>query len=279
MYPFLLILVTFICIELHARNFRPLVLLWKPFHKVVTRLRRSWDPRASIINAFSTFLLLTFSKSILITTTTSAATYLVAIDITPETRRYISFLYADPRIRMYSKQHLPYFLCSTVLLVTFFAVPTLLLCLFPTKIFRKLLSSCLSLRLQQAVSAFIDTFQGHYKDGTNATRDYRAASSIHLLIIFQILCICIGRNRRSSVVNYAQPGLVAVSLFYSLVRPCKQNHANIIQSLLYALTALIMYIIYSAKSHNHYFISIYLLRWRVSKLIFARAKDDHFQCG
>ena len=251
MYPFLLILVTFICIELHARNFRPLVLVWKPFHKVVTRLRRSWDPRASIINAFSTFLLLTLSKSIVITTNSLAGTYIVFIDPMSPPLRYNSFLYTDPTIHMYSKQHLPYLLSSAVLLTIFFAVPTLLLCLYPTKIFRKLLSHCLSLRWQHALSAFIDTFQGHYKDGTNATRDYRAASGIHLLAIFLIILVCIGRNRRPLFLDYVQPGLVAVSLFYTLTRPCKQSYANITQSLLYALTAFVTFIISSVKSHHH----------------------------
>ena len=66
-YPLVLILVTFICIELRARNVKLVVLVWKPFHKCITRLRRSWDPRASTINAFSTFLLLNFSKVVFVT--------------------------------------------------------------------------------------------------------------------------------------------------------------------------------------------------------------------
>ena len=33
LYPLLLILITYIGIELHARNFSPVVALWKPFYK------------------------------------------------------------------------------------------------------------------------------------------------------------------------------------------------------------------------------------------------------
>ena len=247
MYPFWLILVTFICIELHARNFRPIVLLWKPFHRVVTHLRRSWDPRASIVNAFSTFLLLILSKSIVITNNTFVSTNL------PFMPTQKPLLYADPIIHMYSKEHLPYLLSAVVLTVVFFTLPTLLLCLYPTRVFRKLLSHCLSLRWQQAASAFIDTFQGHYKDGTNGTRDYRAASSIHLLVISLIIWICAGHNRRPLILEYVQPIFVPVSLFYALARPCKQEHANIIQSLLFALTALVLFIISSVKSYIHTF--------------------------
>ena len=252
-YPFSLILVTFICIELHAKNFTLIVLLWTPFHRVVTRLRRSLDPRASIINAFSTFLLLTSSKSIVITNSSFASTYLRFILPLPTRHTYKSYLYEDPTIRLYSKQHLPYLLGSISLLIVFFAFPTLLLCLYPTRIFRKLLSHCLSLRWQHTVSAFIDTFQGHYKDGTNGTRDYRAASSIHLLVIFVIILICTSNPRRPFILEYVQPILVAISLFYALARPYKKNYANIIQALLYIVIALVLFTSSSIKFHMHTF--------------------------
>jgi len=61
-YPLCLILVTYACIELHDNNFKAVVWLWKPFHRPFVHFRRSWDPKASIINAFTTFLLLSFSK-------------------------------------------------------------------------------------------------------------------------------------------------------------------------------------------------------------------------
>ena len=258
LYPFLLILVTLICIELHARNFKPIVLLWKPFHMIITRLRRSLDPRASIINAFSTFLLLALSKSIVITNYSFAVTfvrmYFGATDI-----YYPVILYADPTIHFYSKQHLPYLIGSILLLILFFAFPTLLLCLYPIRIFRKLLSHCLSLRWQHAVSAFIDTFQGHYKDGTNGTRDYRAASSIHLLVIFVVIVVSFGHQMKTHFLEYVQPGFMIMSLFYALVRPCKQEYANVIQSLLYASTAFVVYIVSSVIFHKRKFDTIFMM--------------------
>ena len=55
-YPIFLILLTYVCIKLHDNNFRPIVWLWKPFHRHLARFRRRWDSKASIINAFTTFL-------------------------------------------------------------------------------------------------------------------------------------------------------------------------------------------------------------------------------
>ena len=37
-YPILLIFLTWIFVELHGRNFRPLVWLWRPFHRCFVRL-------------------------------------------------------------------------------------------------------------------------------------------------------------------------------------------------------------------------------------------------
>ena len=68
-YPIFLILLTYICIKLHDNNFRPVVWLWKPFHKHFVHLRRRWDSTASMTNAFTTFLLLSFSKILFVSFT------------------------------------------------------------------------------------------------------------------------------------------------------------------------------------------------------------------
>jgi len=69
-YPICLILVTHACIKLHDNyNFRPVVWLWMPFHRHIVHFRRRWDAKASIINAFTTFLLLSFSKILFVSCT------------------------------------------------------------------------------------------------------------------------------------------------------------------------------------------------------------------
>ena len=61
-YPVLLICLTWVCVELHGRNFRPLVWLWRPFHRYFVRLRRGWDTRSDIIDVFTTFFFLSYDK-------------------------------------------------------------------------------------------------------------------------------------------------------------------------------------------------------------------------
>ena len=72
-YPLCLIAITYACIKLHDRNFRPIVWLWRPFHKCFTRARRSWDTTSSIIDVFATFLLAVIISKILICVPVHAA--------------------------------------------------------------------------------------------------------------------------------------------------------------------------------------------------------------
>ena len=61
-YPLLLVLITYIVIELHARGCRVLVWLWRPFRGCCVRFSRVMDIQSSIIKAFATFLLLLYVK-------------------------------------------------------------------------------------------------------------------------------------------------------------------------------------------------------------------------
>ena len=108
-YPLLLIAFSYRAIELHARNFKPVVLFWRPFHKCCVRIRRGLDPKSSIVNAFATFLVLSINKIIFISAQTVYYTTIHYIDarkgqhvvlyyepsISVEDH-YVTYLYAIP---------------------------------------------------------------------------------------------------------------------------------------------------------------------------------------
>ena len=62
LYPVLLTIVLYICIDLYDRKIRLVVLVWKPFLYMFTRCRTNWNPKESIIKSFATFLLLAYTK-------------------------------------------------------------------------------------------------------------------------------------------------------------------------------------------------------------------------
>ena len=61
-YPLLLTIILYICIQLHARDCRPLVYLWKPFYKCCACMPQKWSPLESLVHTFAGFLLLSYSK-------------------------------------------------------------------------------------------------------------------------------------------------------------------------------------------------------------------------
>ena len=62
LYPFLLLLLTYAAIELHARNFTPVVTLKKLLDRLHIRFYSTWEPNASIIQAFSSLFFLSYAK-------------------------------------------------------------------------------------------------------------------------------------------------------------------------------------------------------------------------
>ena len=68
LYPFLLLFLAFVLVELHAKDFRPVVVLWKPILHKLIRFRRKWNPDSSLVQAFATLFFLSYAKLLFLTT-------------------------------------------------------------------------------------------------------------------------------------------------------------------------------------------------------------------
>ena len=247
LYPLLLLVVTFVLIELHARNFRLLVILWKPIHRYFTNCRRNLDPKSSTIAAFATFISLAFNKILFITILIMLPGNYFTIGVGGVRLKGIY----DPSIQGNTTadyvKHIARILYFAPLLIIFIIaqLPTLLLLLYPIRAFRRLITCCGSSR-HHAIYVFMDTFQGHYKDGTNGSRDYRAASSISFIL--RDLCILSLSSPWTRVGVASTHGgysimiylLVITALFYSIVRPCKKKYMNVIESVVYCASGLML---------------------------------------
>ena len=157
LYSIILIFTTYVCIKLHNNNFRPVVWLWKPFHRHFVHFRRRWDSKASIINAFTTFLLLSFFKILFVSFTLLYTFSSKALNK--------CFLYYDPTVECNSQNHTIFSAVAVCVLVIFIVSPTVLFILYPTRLFRKCVSCC-GFRRWHALHMFVESFQGQYKDGT-----------------------------------------------------------------------------------------------------------------
>ena len=62
LYPLFLIVFTYILVDLYDRRLWPLVWIWKPFKKCLKSITDTVNIKSSILNAFGTFLLLSYGK-------------------------------------------------------------------------------------------------------------------------------------------------------------------------------------------------------------------------
>ena len=178
LYPFVLLLLIYVGIELHAHNFRLVVCLWRPIHKTYVKFRKTWDPKTSLIQAFATLFFLTYTK--LIMSMYEALT--MSTGFNEEGHVVTRVTYIDPKVSFFSHKHNYSIILYMFILVFLIMPPLLLLIVFPTHLFRKI-SVCLKPRWIVSIQTFVDTLHGSYTDGTNGTRDYRAVSG-YILAVF-----------------------------------------------------------------------------------------------
>ena len=227
-YPLVLIVITYTLVELHDRNIRIVVLLWKPFHRCFSRFRRQWNIRTSLIDAFATFILLSCVKFFGIT-----------FDILAPTRLFNSYgdaldqyyVYYDPTVELFDKQHLPYGLIGVVIL-SLLVLLLLLLCLYPCTCFQRCLNCC-GLRFQ-ALHTLMDSFQGCYR---NSPRDCRYFAVVYLMLRVAFL---VAYSVTLSLFFYfiATALIILTAIAVAIVKPYKsyvQNTLDIVLLLMLAL--------------------------------------------
>ena len=228
-YPLIIILFLYICIQLHVRNFRPVVYCWKPFQKCFLHIRRSIDPKTSIIDAFATFIFLSYVKIMLVAGIILSPTYLYDGH---GHKLSTLVLYIDTDVEFFHKKHLPYAIPSILILLTLTAIPPIVLTFYQSSIFQKCLSRCKM--NSQALHTFVEVFQGCYKDGiTSGTRDCRYFAGLYFILRFIFITLFLANIQwfiLGSCVLYW-----CAALLFASVKPYKNNTYNFIDAVILGL--------------------------------------------
>ena len=230
-YPVIVLIITYAVIELRARNCRLMVCLWKPCCFLCVKLRRKWQPRNSIINAFATFILLSYTKFIRVSITilTPSNVYNINGSVVERTVNY------DPITEYFSHDHFPYAALAVIILATFGAIPPLLLLLYPFRWFQRCLTRC---KLQShALRAFVDAFQGCYKDGKNGGPDRRYFAGIYFSFRIAIFAIYTVENSFNAIFTLLQAAYVVFMLAVIILRPYKKEFYNVLDASFFAILA------------------------------------------
>ena len=223
LYAMFLVIITMILIELHDRNFKPLVWIVLPFRRSFRKLLRNWDLRKSVIKTFATFILLSYLKIGGVSTRAFLRTTLY--NITGSPAEPLSF-YFDANVQYLSGTHLPLAILAGISLAIVILPLPILLFLYQFKFFQAILSCCCSTRIREGLRTFVEAFQGYYRDGSDGGRDYRFFASIYIL-----LRIIVFSSRNFTILVAIVTNLIScilVGVIYAMVRPYKQNKFNII---------------------------------------------------
>ena len=185
-YPLLLIFTTYQLIALYDKNNRVILIMWRPFQVLFSFFRRKWDIRTSVVDAFATFIFLSNIKFLCVSFDLLIPTQI--FKLYPDHYNYTYGLLYAGHVDYFGREHLPYALLAIAVLCVFVILPTVILAFHPFGFFHKLLN--LFPFRWHVLHTFVDSFQGCYKNGTQAgTRDYRWFASLYFVsrIVYFIL--------------------------------------------------------------------------------------------
>ena len=231
LYPLCLIFLTWVCIELHGRNFTPIVHLLSPLCKCLGKIRRDWSKKRDIIDVFSACFILSYSKLM----------YQVAVCFACQkvTKLHPHGHWSIKYIMEYNSNVVcdrsKYFATAVPALLSlcvFNILPALLIVLYPFKKFRSCLSKC---RLDSlSLSTFMDKFHGCYRNGLDGGKDMRSFAGLYFFLRFlpflyypfELYKIPI------SFGMYLVLIFLITTLVVAVVRPYKETYMNVFDVIL-----------------------------------------------
>jgi hypothetical protein len=169
----------------------------------------TYNIRTSVIDSFATFFLLAHVKILSVTTDLLMLTRIDQLGSNSST----SGVYYSPSVEYFGDEHLPYAILALSFLTLFVIIPTLVFLLYPFQLFHKFLSFFPF--NWHFLHAFVDSFQGCYKDGTEpGTFDCRWFS-VCILLIRILFFIMYGLTL--SAVFYAYAIILLVILLIAII--------------------------------------------------------------
>ena len=259
LYPLLLIFLTCIAVHVHEKNFRPLVVIVKPFYAIFQFLKTKFEIRTSLVDAFSTFLLLTNVKLWSVSFDTLVPVQVHILSVSGKSSSTYR-LYFDATVSYLGKQHLPYATLCLMLLLLFVILPALILALYPFRLFQKYMNR-LPHQVLIFIHTYVDIFYGCYKDGTEpGSKDCRWFASLLFVLRF-FLFILYGFTLNMMYFVFASIVLVVVVILLIIVEPFKKNtkHCVLTTSFLLYLAGLYLSILGTdiAGTKSKVFIPVY----------------------
>ena len=244
LYPLMLTVVIYVLIEVYDRGYRPLVILWSPFHRCLVSFRRSWNVKGSTINAFASLYVLSFTKVGSTTVSLLLSAYLRDIILCHTVHQ--SRLYLNASCELFRKCHLPYGILSLTMSLIFILLPTLYLLAYPCRHYITHYSGnwCLDSPKFTFFHEIAKIFHHSFKDGMDGTSDRRWFAGVYLALRIVIISSMIWRSERDFQIVGSISGLFLVAVF----QPHVIGSYNCIDALLFGGLAIIFVLMEASQS-------------------------------
>ena len=238
---------------MYDRNFRIVVLAWKPFKSCLKCYLRQFNVKASLVHSFATFILLSNVKilGVCFDLLTPTVAYNAAGKVLEK-----NFLYYDATIEYFGREHLPFAVLALFIGFIFTLLPFFILVAYPCGCFQRCLGR-LGLG-SPALHIFMDAFQGSYR---THPRDLRSFSAYYLLLRF-IVFLLIANIK--SVFGVSAIALVVImwAIVFAVFLPYKNNAHNQLD----IVSLLVMALLYVGYSSN-ITINVLDLHWASCKAV------------
>jgi hypothetical protein len=246
-YPFVLILISYLLIVLYDRRVLIIVTIWKPFSKVLATFRKSWDIRTSVLDSFATFFLLSYVKILNVTADILIPTQIFQLS----SNKSMFGVYYSPTVSYFGDQHLPYAILAIILVTLFVSIPTIIFMLYPCQCFQKFLS--LFPINWHFLHAFVDSFQGCYKDGTEPGIFDCRLFSVPMLLTWPILCTVYSLTLSTMFFRYSQIIMLILLIAMINIQPLKRigPHYPLVDIIFISLSCFIHIAILERATYVH----------------------------
>ena len=240
--PVLLIFLTWVCVELHDRNFRPLVWLWRPFHRCFVRLRRGWDTKSDIIDVFTSLFLLSYNKLFFQSLMLVYTRPVVKIDSTGKAFVTYHSLF-DPNSVHQEMRYIALIIPIVLVFFVFNFLLPLLLSLYPSRLFQSCLSKCHLNSI--ALNIFVEKVHGCYRNGLDGGRDMRNFSGLYFFLRMMtciVVCLSYAIGRHIVSLWYSVSILLLITtITMALAKPYRKAYMNYLDILLLSIFTILCF--------------------------------------
>ncbi|CAI8049658.1 hypothetical protein GBAR_LOCUS27341 [Geodia barretti] len=237
LYIFVLVFLGFLIDSLDLKSKLSSVRFCRIMIFSLVRFRRDWSLSDSAIHALATFTALFVAKVIAISDQLLSARKVYNMNGTL-VKKVLTF---EPSIEALSSQHAPYAVAAYVPIFIFVLIPTLVLCLHPSRHFQNLLARCCGPRKRLALAIFVDTISSGYRDGLDGGRDWRRIYPLSFSFIAATLFFLANffTNLPETYFIILLPVFLCLSFCVLYFRPCKTKAMNASLSFHFIMMALV----------------------------------------